>query len=62
MIKIVSTGGVSNGTKVYNEDGTEITDVVEIQIDKIELNSVVYATIKVVCELDIEAQAHDNRE
>lgn len=55
-MKIISTGGTTKGTRVYNDDGSEIKGVTRIVIEPLELNGVVTATITVAAvELDIEA-------
>lgn len=58
-MKIISTGGTTNGTRVYNDDGSEIKNVTRIVIEPMGLNEMVTATITVAAvELDIEAAEH----
>ena len=55
MIRIVTTGGTTHHTKVYQGD-VEITDVSRIVIEPLEVDGLVLATVTTLCELDIEAR------
>lgn len=56
MLRIVSTGGLAMGTKVY-QDGVELENITAVTIHPLEIGAPVQATITfVLVELDIEAE------
>lgn len=56
-MKIVSKGGTTNGTQVFNDDGSEIKNITRIVIDPLEVKGTVTATLTITAvELDIEAE------
>lgn len=57
VVRIVSEAGLGRGTRVILPDGTEIPNVLKIEIDPIEPDSLLTAKITVRAALEIVAVA-----
>tara|TARA_R110000787_G_scaffold278514_1_gene388268 strand:- start:420 stop:605 length:186 start_codon:yes stop_codon:yes gene_type:complete len=57
-MRIVNDTGMGRGTRVYNNDGAEMHDIIDVTIDPIIANQLITATIKIhVKSLDVKIKA-----